>query len=147
MKPPIHASRPLWRQQRGLSILTAIFMLVLFGMLAAFMVSMTNTSNITSAQDIQGSRAYHAAHAGFEWGLSQTPTCAAPAALPGPIGEFTVVVGCTAFGPYDEAGDRFCLYRVTATASTGAAVGSPGFIERQVRGSITRDRAGLNTCS
>ena len=72
-------------RQRGVSIISAIFMLLLFAALAAYMVSLSSSANITSAQDVQGARAYQAAQAGLEWGLLQVldpgnATVVAPAA-------------------------------------------------------------------
>ena len=50
---------------------SAIFLLVILAGLAAFLVHISTTQSITSAQDIQGARAYHAARAGVDWGLYQ----------------------------------------------------------------------------
>lgn len=134
---------PPRKKMRGVSIITAIFMLLLFAALAAYMASMLNTANITSAQDVQGARTYHAAQAGIEWGLYQVQvpaaaSCAASTTLPAAVGGFTVVVTCASFGPYTEAGQTFTLYWLTATASNGAAPGSAGFVERQVAASVSR---------
>jgi MSHA biogenesis protein MshP len=54
---------------RGFSLPTAIFLLVILALLGAFMVSLSTTQNVMSAQDVQGSRAYNAARAGMEWAL------------------------------------------------------------------------------
>lgn len=134
---------PPCKRERGVSIITAIFMLLLFAALAAYMASMLSTANITSAQDVQGARAYHAAQAGIEWGIYQVQvpaaaSCAANTLLPATLGEFTVVVTCTALGPYTDGAQTFTLYRLTSTATNGAAVGSSGFIERQVSASVSR---------
>ena len=43
--------------QRGVSIITGIFLLLLMATLAAAMVSMTSTSHVNIAADIGGSRA------------------------------------------------------------------------------------------
>jgi MSHA biogenesis protein MshP len=132
------------------SILSAIFMLLLFGALAAYMVSFTGTAQITSAQDIPGARAYLAAEAGLEWGLYKvtppsTPECGySDTALPEQIGSFTVTVSCevTPSGPtvfFNEAGHEFKIYRLTSRASTaGASPGSPAFVEREVMATVTR---------
>ena len=158
-------------RQRGVSIISAIFMLLLFAALAAYMVSLSSTANITSAQDVQGARAYHAAQAGLEWGLLQVldpsnASVVAPAAPAWPnmpvcpsdttmsIQGFSVIVRCARFpagavgasGPpvYPEAAATraVIVYQLTATASTvGAAVGTIGYIEREVSTSVSKCRA------
>ena len=133
----------LQRRQRGVSIITAIFLLLLFAALAAYMVSMTNTADVTSAQDVQGERAYHAAQAGLEWGAYQVlvpvgASCAATSTLPAPVGEFTVTVTCVVSGPFAEAGNTFSVYRLTSLARNAAAVGSAAYVEREVYGSVSR---------
>jgi MSHA biogenesis protein MshP len=140
---------PLCRRalQRGVSILSAIFMLLLFGALAAYMVSFTGTAQITSAQDIQGARAYLAAEAGLEWGLyhvMQAGGC--PAGAMPQLDEFTMSVTCEITPPgaadyFNEAGHEFKIYRLTSRASTaGASPGSPAFIEREVRATVELER-------
>jgi MSHA biogenesis protein MshP len=55
---------------RGFSLPTAIFLLVILALLGAFMISLSSTQNVTSAQDVQGfKRAYQAARGGMEWAL------------------------------------------------------------------------------
>ena len=59
-----HSSR-----HNGFAAIAAIFLLVALAALGAFMVTFSNTQQLTSAQDLQGSRAYWAARAGLEWGI------------------------------------------------------------------------------
>ena len=51
-------------RQRGLSLLTAIFLVVVLAMLGAFMVSVTGLQQSSSVLDVQGVRAYDSARAG-----------------------------------------------------------------------------------
>lgn len=129
--------------QQGVSLVSAIFLLLLFAALAAYMVRFSSTANITSAQDVQGIRAYHAAQAGLEWGAYQVAvpvaaSCVASTTLPAAIGDFTVRVACSAYGPYSEAGQTFTIYHLTAIANSSATPGSPGFVERQMTGVLAR---------
>lgn len=133
------------RRQRGVSIIAAIFFLLMFAAIAAAMVTLTTTGNATSAQDVQGARAYQAARAGVEWGLWQVlnnpanggspgaatdplPVCfVSPsniAAIPG----FTVSVTCSAVIT-EEGARNVGVYRIVATA-VGAAPGAG--VERQL---------------
>lgn len=132
---------PLRSLQRGVSILSAVFMLLLFGALAAYMARFTGTASITSAQDVQGSRAYLVAEAGVEWGLYRVMRDGAcdSGDLPAPLGDFTITITCTETGPFNEAGGTFRIYRVLSRArTTGVNVGSPAFVEREVSATVAR---------
>lgn len=163
-----------WKIQRisaGFVLPSAIFLLVILAALAAFLVRIATTQSITSAQDVQGARAYQAARAGVEWGLYQVldpanatvvaPTDAAwpnmpacPADTTMAVEAFSVTVQCAHYptgagassGPptYAEMGATRALivYQLTATArSAGSAVGTLGYIERQVAVSASKCRA------
>ena len=56
-------------RQRGFTIVSAIFILVVLAALGAFIVTLSTTQQIGSALDVQGARTYQAARAGIEWGL------------------------------------------------------------------------------
>ncbi|MDO9365876.1 MAG: hypothetical protein Q7T58_06020 [Methylotenera sp.] len=122
--------------QRGFAIIAAIFLLVVLAALGAFMVTFSNTQHLTSAQDVQGSRAYWAARAGLDWGIAgTTATCpASPTTLS--VNSFSVVVTCE-LKTYPEASTTISIYNVTSVASTGS-VGSLSFIERSVSASIEK---------
>ena len=156
--------RPLWirlhQAGRGFVLPSAVFLLVILAALAAFLVRISTTQSITSAQDIQGARAYQAARAGIEWGLYQVldplntsavaPTDAAWPNMPGcPNGAlavegFNVAVGCDPAVPQDyvEAGNsrNIRVYRLVATASLGA-VGAANYVERQMQVTVSKCRA------
>lgn len=142
------------RRQSGFSIVSAIFLLVVLSLLGTLMLTFSTVQHSTSAQDIQGSRAYHAARAGIEWGLFQllrTGTQVAPgcnpnaagvpqfaagtgAALGGTLATFNVTVTCAADpnGPYVENGNATNIYTITATATSGAGPGTEGYVERRL---------------
>ncbi len=145
MNPLTLSNNGLRHLQSGVSIITAIFLLLLFSGLAAFMASLVSSSHISSAQDAIGARTYQIAQAGVDWGLFQldpngdtaalpdcfaTNTTALPTAIPG----YTVSVACTRYPlapavSYDEAGRTIRIFEITATAT---AVGSsPVVVERQ----------------
>lgn len=128
----------------GFALPSAIFLLVILSALAAFLVKISTSQSINSAQDVQAVRAYHAARAGVEWGLYQifgpaSPACAASTTLSAPIEGFTVIVTCTANGPYTEGGQSFSLYRLTSTArSPGTSPGAMAYVERQAQATVSR---------
>lgn len=134
-------------RQRGVSVITAIFFLLLFAALAALMANVISTAHTTSAEDVLGARAYQSARAGVEWGLYQvldpenTTATSATAPLPDcppssslPDTAATVLVGCTAYPAvapnyYEEGTKRLRIYHITARAT----IPGPGLtIERQV---------------
>lgn len=129
------------RNQHGFAAIAAIFLVVVLAALGGFMLTFSNTQQLTAAQDIQGSRAYWAARAGLEWALvaiPATPTlCANPvAAPPSPIDGFTISVRCFE-STYTDGVATVIIDRFESVASTGT-VGSLGFIERSVSASMER---------
>lgn len=128
--------------QRGFAAIAAVFLVVTLAALGAFMVSFSNTQQLNSARDVQGSRAYWAARAGLEWAIASVPpgasacwASAPPTAIAGYDG-FTLAVSC-AVSSYTEGAASVVIFRLTARASTGT-VGSVGFVEREVAASVER---------
>lgn len=130
--------------QTGFAAIAAIFLVVILAGLGAFMLSFSNTQQLTSAQDFLGTRAYWAARAGLEWGIASAPSCpASPAALSHTltIDTFTVVVTCTSRA-YTEAASTRTLVQFTSQASSATeanyalAIGSLGFVERSLSASV-----------
>ncbi len=129
-------------QQPGFAAIAAVFLVVGLAALAAFMVSFSNTQQLTSAQDVQGSRAYWAARGGLEWGVTNVfnaSSCAATTTLT--IDNFTVTVTCTAATYATDTGKNVgvppTIYQLNATAiPVGATPGSVGYIERSVSTSV-----------
>jgi MSHA biogenesis protein MshP len=126
------------KTQGGFAIIAAIFLLVVLAALGAFMVTFSNTQHLTSAQDVQGSRAYWVARTGLEWGIAGiTTTCpTSPTTLS--INSFSVLVTCgLQTYPDLEVGVTIRIYRITSVASTGT-IGSLGFIERSLSATIEK---------
>ena len=125
--------------QRGFAAVAAVFLVVGLAALGAFMVSLSNTQQVTSAQDTMGTRAYWAARTGLEWAVVAAPTVCTNTALtalgagvgPSTVDGFTVSISC-AKNVYTESGIPRNIYRITATATAGAGVGTVGFVERSV---------------
>ena len=140
MRPELHYPLP---RQDGFSIVSAIFLLVVLSAMGAFMLTFSNVQQMTSMQDLQGAKAYQAARAGIDWGayqiLQNNGACAASTAVPlgGNLTSFSLVVNCTAYGPYYEGTTAVSLYQVTATANFGA-VGSTTYLERQLQATIAK---------
>ncbi len=132
---------------RGFALVSAIFLLVVLAALGAYMLVFSSVQHSSSAQDVNGTRAYLAARAGIEWGSYQilrSPTpfaCGGTVpldALPGTLAGFTVNVQCS-FETASEgaAANNLTLYRLTATASMGAS-GSSNYVERRLQALVER---------
>lgn len=130
-------------RQRGVSIITGIFLLMLMATLAAALVSVISTSHVNIAADIGGSRAYQAARAGAEWGMYQLDPNAQAAALPDcvngvpPIPGHAVNVVCQSWDT-TEGGRQIRIYRISSRA-TANGVKAPG-IERLVEVTVEKCR-------
>jgi MSHA biogenesis protein MshP len=121
--------------QKGFTLVQAIFILVVLGLLGAVMVRLIGVQSSTTTFALQGARAYQAARSGLEWGAAQANIATqtnTPANCNGimTIGGFNVAVACV-FQPYTEGPiGPYNVYNITATA-TYANYGSPDFISRQ----------------
>lgn len=109
--------------QRGIGLVTAIFLVVVIAGLAAALVTVFTAQQTGSQLDQQGTRAYQAARAGIEWGLFRarmTPSnCAASTSFALPAGSmlsaFTVTVTCeTVPGPGGDAATGVLALRAIA---------------------------------
>lgn len=130
-------------RQRGVSVLMAVFLLLLMATLAAGLVNIVSTSNVNMAADIGGARAYQAARAGVEWGMFQLDPNAQFAALPNcvngspPIPGHTVNVACQSWDT-TEGGRQIRIYRISSRATANGAK-APG-IERLVEVTVEKCR-------
>ncbi|UCV19884.1 hypothetical protein [Ferribacterium limneticum] len=131
-------------RQRGVSIITGVFLLLLMSVLAAVIANVVSTSHVNLAADIGGARAYQAARGGAEWGMYQLDPNAQSAGLPAcfpnatqPIPGHTVTVSCLSWDT-TEGSRQLRIYRITSQA-TATGVKAPG-IERQVQVTVERCR-------
>lgn len=132
---------PAPSRTRGFAIVSAIFLLVVLAALGAFVVSVSTTQNITFAQDVQGARAYQAAHAGIEVGIAKwlstsadSANCAPASSVALPNLGFSFDLVAT-YSTTSGGAPYFCDLTATArpTGMTSANVGSLGYVERQLR--------------
>ncbi|SFG63567.1 MSHA biogenesis protein MshP [Duganella sp. CF458] len=98
-----------YSRERGVSLVAAIFLVVVLAFLAVAIVTVTSTQQAGFALDVQGTRAYLAARSGIEWGMhrqlrsnalcpaasgaSSTSNFAMPANTT--LSPYTVTVTCT----------------------------------------------------
>ena len=140
--------------QRGFSLVSAIFLLVVIAALGTFAVTLSTTQHQSAAMDVMGSRAYQAARAGIEWAAYQVANSAsnAPAAAPcatsfaqnslgGTLVPFAVTVNCSA-ASHVEGTDTMSnpiyiwIYDVSAVACTEppcpSATPGQNYVERVI---------------
>jgi len=158
--------KTMQNMQRGFSLITAIFLLVVLASLGAVMMTFFTVQQQSSALDVLGSRAYQASRAGIEWAafqvvqssvaappagvggfaaLCQGATTSSSVAFAGTLAGFSVSVNCSAT-PHDEGirtiaiGNPLWVYAITSTASgvNGAAAGSADYVERQMSVTIAQ---------
>jgi MSHA biogenesis protein MshP len=153
------------RRERGFSIVTALFLLVVLSLLGAFIVSVTGLQQSSQQLDVQGVRAYQAARAGIEWGAWQVldpnndlpgvggdpnnlPPCPGPttnlSSLAQSLSPFIVTVTCSA-NTTTEGNRNVAAYLIIATACNQPSAGacpnaSPasGYVERQLQATLSK---------
>jgi len=136
-------------KQTGMSITTAIFVLLMLSGTAAYVLSTTTVQHATSSADLFGARALLAARAGLEWGAYQilqnaaggycagASDSASVESMAGMLSGFTAKVDCV-HTEHAEASSvsNVHMYTLTATACNQAPCpnAAPGanYIERQV---------------
>jgi MSHA biogenesis protein MshP len=147
--------------QRGFSIVTAVFLVVILALLGVFIVSVTGLQQSSQALDVQGVRAYQAARAGIEWGAYQVldpnnslgvnlPSCPAPTTtltgLADSLSVFAVTVTCASFDA-TEGNRNVRVFQITATGCNSPGVGPPascpaapssGYVERQLQATFSK---------
>ena len=148
----------------GFAAVAALFLVVVLAALGAFMVSFSNTQQLTSAQDLQGSQAYWAARNGLEWGIGRVMACASPSGsvcsgsppscptsptiLPNFDGGISVTLSCTRTD-YSEGASptppNIFIYRFTADAATTGSPGSIGYVQRSVSAALECDKLSNTT--
>lgn len=148
MTPPPHAPPPRRRRSRGVSLITAIFLLVVLAGLGVAMLTISTSQQASASLDLQGARAYQAARAGIEWGLYQqlsaSQSCAPSTSFALPPGTslsaFSVTVTCSAT-PLAGFTPPLLRYRLVATACNQPDAGgncpnfsnSPDYVQRQAQ--------------
>lgn len=140
--------------ERGFSLVSAIFLLVVIAALGTFAVTLSTTQHQSEAMDVMGKRAYQAARAGVEWGAFQIIQsgvsgttfafdCQTPAGTQSsvPLTATTltsfspVSVRCSAVSAVDAT--SVWVYTLSASAVAGGTVGNPDYIERQLSVTMT----------
>jgi MSHA biogenesis protein MshP len=101
-----------------------MFVMIIVSLVIIAMSRLASVQHGSNALAIQQARAYQAARAGLEWGISQSANaglCASgsPSLADSGLSEFTVGVVCVASNYTDADGTLIQIFRFTATAQNG----------------------------
>ena len=128
------------RRQAGFTLVTAIFLITILFLLAAFMIGFRVYQDASISLDTLGTRAYAAARSGVEWGAYQSlrnGSCAGTTtlALAGTLDGYTVTVACVR-NAFNEAGITVNIDTIVARACNNPlcppATPGPNYVERQI---------------
>lgn len=127
--------------QRGMSLVVALFLVVIVALLAAFAVGIGGAQRSVGDLQLASSRALQAANAGTEWAATHalvSNSCVPSSTLnltQGALNGFTVTVTCSAT-PHVEGLNAYNLYDVTSFAQYGR-FGAAGYVSRAVTARFT----------
>ncbi|BCA78666.1 pilus assembly protein MshP [Desulfuromonas sp. AOP6] len=123
------------RNQKGYTLVNALFILVVLAALGAFMVTMSGVQSRTPVLALQGARAYQAAQAGIEWGIAQSAAGVCTASSAFIVEGFAVTLACTAT-PVSEGTTTYNVYEISALAEMGS-YGAPEYVSRRIEARVT----------
>lgn len=130
-------------RQQGFSLVMAIFILVVVGLLGGYMLRLSGVQLQTFNQGLQGARAYQAAHAGIEWSIGRIANggnCAdisAQSAMSfAGLNGFSVRMSCSSQS-YSEAERNLTVYRIGALSQFSSYTSSD-YVARQLEVTLVR---------
>ena len=138
---------PRLHRQRGLSMVFAVFLLVVLSALGAFMMSVASQTQLGRAQDTLGYQAREAAIAGVEYGVYRFVQGGACGSETLSVGNYQVVVACTPADmttSNDVGGTATMVRRVAATACPAGGAcpdtSAPtfGYVERRIEAVVAK---------
>lgn len=126
---------------RGFTLVSAIFLLVIVALVAAYALSIGSTQRADTTLALLGKRADLAARSGLEWGIArvlQDNACPASTSF-SPTGtgiaSFSVAVSCSS-ASVTEGATTYPVYSLTVTATLGSE-GSEDFARRTVTAQVS----------
>jgi len=139
--------------QKGFTLVSTIFIIVVLAILGSFITVLATVQHISTAQSLEGVRAYYAAYSGMEWAIYEATTTAVsrdlicpapPEAVPGTqnnpgvatVNGFTIDVGCESVGAVIEAVNPYYVDTLTITAKRGI-IGSPDYVTRKIVATVS----------
>jgi MSHA biogenesis protein MshP len=126
--------------QRGVSLVSAVFLIVVLASLGTFAVRLTSVQQQTAGAAIRGTQAMLAAQSGIDWAAHRAivgGSCASAtlALTEGGASGFSVSVTCTQ-SAHVEAGTTINVYQIEALAQSGV-YGGPDYVSRRLHAKVT----------
>lgn len=126
--------------QKGLTIIAAMFVLIVLSLLGAFMAQMIGVQLATENASLQGAKAHLAAKAGVEWATSYISAGGNCTGINNQVmtfsglSEFTVTLTCGSLS-FTEASANENVYTVTATSQFSGYSNSQ-YVSRTIQAAI-----------
>lgn len=138
-------------KQQGFSIIIAIVLVTLFGLLGTYMATVSNISSLNTTQSLGSMQAWFATRSAVDWAVYRVVNdgdctavnTASPLSLTGgSTNGFSVVLTCSVFDDdgmadgIDETGTPYNVYDITANATKGS-VGDITYLSKRINISVT----------
>lgn len=121
------------KKQSGMSIISAIFVMVVLGLLGVYMTSLNTMQHAGTSLSLQSHRAFYSAQSGLEWFAWYTKTNnSCPASGTNfTILNFTITINSCTATAITEGSKNYNIFDTEITASTtGATLGDNEFASR-----------------
>ena len=127
-------------KQRGVSLVSAVFLIVVLASLGTFAVRLTAVQQQSTGAAIRATQAMLAAQSGIDWAAHRALNAGVCAAATLTLTEagangFSVSVTCTQ-SAHIEAGSTINVYQIEALAESGI-YGGPDYVSRRLHAKVT----------
>ncbi len=134
---------PRWRRASGFGLVAALFLIIVVTLLVVTMARLSTVQHGSTSLAIQQARAYQAARAGLEWGISQavqSNLCAAgtPSMTGTGLAESSVSVSCNSASYTDNEGNPVQISLVAVAAQNRTPGGRPDYAYRRLSAVVER---------
>lgn len=125
------------RRPRGFALVAALFVIIVITLVIAAMARLSTTQHGSNSLALQQARAYQAARAGLEWGISRAVNAgscgnSAVSMAAGGLSEFSVSLTCSSNSYTDDTGSPLRLCRLSASAQNGSPGSRPDYAFRRL---------------
>lgn len=132
----------MMRKNKGFTIVAAVFVLIILGLLSSFIIGLSATTGSTTTAAIASANAYFASVSGIEWGINKTlevapsevvecPPTTTLNLTQGSLNGFRVQVSCTQ-EPFTENPLKLKIHTL-ASKSEYSTIGSKDYTSREIK--------------
>ena len=124
-------------RQRGFGLVAALFVIIVITLVIAAMARLSTTQHGSNSLALQQARAYQAARAGLEWGISRAVNAGScsnsgVSMAGGGLSEFTISLTCSSTSYTNEDGSALRLCQLSASAQNGSPGARPDYAFRRL---------------